>query len=590
MARVPWGDLEGDDVERFIAAMILLDHPGGTRITPAQGDGGVDIKVPNGDGFDVYQVKKYVSAPTSRQVKSIEDSWARVNTSFGSTNKITGWFLTMPWGPTEKREKWLKDELAKDATFPVQWFGREHLDGMCSRHRSLVELFFEDGVEKINKLLASLTALTPRAQGVTEAEGLEVFAARYLQLQEELDKISPFYQYRLTLVPAEEVPTPPAVEGRSLFTTGASLENYRRVSDRYFVRTTVSVVSVEAEEFNPSPMRVDLQLPVGDDNREDLQAFVDYGIAPPEPVTARVTAAVGPPGVSLPLGDVIVHLPDQTVPSPWESLALHLMPASEEERQAEITPFVEVVDIVTTEGAAGRNMTGTAGAIGVDLTIKLDPPALRLNTWQVPIAGQLPHRILASLWFAKFLWSGEYQVGVGIPCGPALVEPQPTPRRSQDAQAAEDWAMIAQHIMTAQRWCAFQLKVPESVTGAELDMLQRAAALTEAEGPIERDWETLRVVQHNPDVPMTGESELIAFAPFTIQLDGHRIELDATVEERCDRVEAIESGPGYVVVRPVGGAPVRERLVAKNPNYDGRVLTRRITPQDPDDADPSGNS
>lgn len=156
MARVPWGDLEGDDVERFIAALILLDQPSGTRITPAQGDGGVDIKVPNGDGFDVYQVKKYVSAPTSRQVKSIEDSWHRVNSSFGSTNKITAWFLTMPWEPTEQREKWLADELAKDATYPVKWLGRGHLDGMCSRHRSLVELFFKDGVEKINKLLTSL--------------------------------------------------------------------------------------------------------------------------------------------------------------------------------------------------------------------------------------------------------------------------------------------------------------------------------------------------------------------------------------------------------------------------------------------------
>ena len=118
------------------------------------------------NGFLAYQVKKYVSAPTSRQVKNIEDSWIRVNSSFGSTSKITAWFLTMPWDPTEHREKWLADDLAKDGHLPGQVAGRAPLLRDVFRHRSLVELFFEDGIDKINKLLASLTAMAPRGHAL----------------------------------------------------------------------------------------------------------------------------------------------------------------------------------------------------------------------------------------------------------------------------------------------------------------------------------------------------------------------------------------------------------------------------------------
>lgn len=44
---------KGEDAARFVAVLTLLDHPNGWRITPHQGDSGVDIKVPNRDGFDV---------------------------------------------------------------------------------------------------------------------------------------------------------------------------------------------------------------------------------------------------------------------------------------------------------------------------------------------------------------------------------------------------------------------------------------------------------------------------------------------------------------------------------------------------------
>jgi hypothetical protein len=77
VSAVNWEREPGEKVEEFVAALLLLEHPAGNLITPSRGDRGVDIRVPNPDGFDIYQVKRYTRPLTSRQAKEIETSWAR---------------------------------------------------------------------------------------------------------------------------------------------------------------------------------------------------------------------------------------------------------------------------------------------------------------------------------------------------------------------------------------------------------------------------------------------------------------------------------------------------------------------------------
>jgi hypothetical protein len=43
VGRVEWRRYEGDDVEAVVAMMLNREHPNSVRITPSQGDGGVDI-------------------------------------------------------------------------------------------------------------------------------------------------------------------------------------------------------------------------------------------------------------------------------------------------------------------------------------------------------------------------------------------------------------------------------------------------------------------------------------------------------------------------------------------------------------------
>jgi hypothetical protein len=63
MTTVNWEREPGEKVEEFAAALLLLKHPHGNRITPSRGDRGVDVRVWSLDGYDIYQVKRKPSEP-----------------------------------------------------------------------------------------------------------------------------------------------------------------------------------------------------------------------------------------------------------------------------------------------------------------------------------------------------------------------------------------------------------------------------------------------------------------------------------------------------------------------------------------------
>lgn len=59
MARVEWSRLSGDEAEAVLGVMLCREHPTATRVKPSQGDGGIDVWVPEGDTAIVYQIKSY---------------------------------------------------------------------------------------------------------------------------------------------------------------------------------------------------------------------------------------------------------------------------------------------------------------------------------------------------------------------------------------------------------------------------------------------------------------------------------------------------------------------------------------------------
>jgi hypothetical protein len=70
MGRIEWLALGGDEVETLLANLIYNHDGRAIRISPSQGDNGIDIIIPaasNPEKWDVYQVKKFAQNLTSGQ-------------------------------------------------------------------------------------------------------------------------------------------------------------------------------------------------------------------------------------------------------------------------------------------------------------------------------------------------------------------------------------------------------------------------------------------------------------------------------------------------------------------------------------------
>jgi hypothetical protein len=52
---VRWGSYPGEYLELAMAVLLAQDHPETLRRTPASGDGGIDLMVPDGEGYEVRQ-------------------------------------------------------------------------------------------------------------------------------------------------------------------------------------------------------------------------------------------------------------------------------------------------------------------------------------------------------------------------------------------------------------------------------------------------------------------------------------------------------------------------------------------------------
>lgn len=567
MTAVPWGSIEGHTVEDFVAALILLRFPNGTRITPSQGDQGVDIKVPTDGGYDVYQVKKYASALKSDQAAKVKASWQRVNEEFGAENIITAWYLVMPWDPTAEREQWF-NELTVGADFPCEWKGLAHINGWAADNIRLVDYFFGEGYQRLEKMIAALTLDPSDNSGGSGDTRLDAVVKRYRELQDTVDSISPFYTYRLTLIRADELDrilsdVRPEEVSRSSVTT------YRRVNTDYYIEIEITPISEEAASYDPISMR--LKIPVDDTNAFELERFHQYGIAPSTPVAAEVVEASGPPG-SIPQLSTSgsLRFADVVVPSAWESIAFHCFPADPDRDDVMI---VELGPLITTEGQQGRAIRTEGAAIGIELRIQPNGGTMSLSTWAVPIGGKLPHRVLPELRFAERLWSGQHRVALSVPNGPALVNAEQPPARSDDAKGAELWADIALALSVLQRFTLQQLKMPHKLGAKESHTIRSAAELV-LNGTTERTWEDFRIV--SPTMPLDGLAAIRAFQPLRISYDDQTFDLDATIRQDCDAVEAVEVTSEYIVVRPKDGAKLRQTLVQRG-DYDYRVLAKPVS-------------
>jgi hypothetical protein len=59
-----WSWPSGEQIEQLLGVLLLPEYLNAERIRPAQGDRGIDVRVPGGDGWTVYQNKWFVGELT----------------------------------------------------------------------------------------------------------------------------------------------------------------------------------------------------------------------------------------------------------------------------------------------------------------------------------------------------------------------------------------------------------------------------------------------------------------------------------------------------------------------------------------------
>jgi hypothetical protein len=181
-----------------MAVLVAQDHPGTIRRTPSSGDGGVDILIPDGDGFHVRQVKGYVGRIGARRKREIEESFKTVSRAPRLQRPITRWGLTVPIDPTSGEQDWF-EQLTNDAPFPCDWDGEVFWNKLAARHSHVIDYYLRDGRSRVEQRAQMLLRISSSAADPLTPNDV----AGHLELMRaSLNREDPHYRYEFVTGPA----------------------------------------------------------------------------------------------------------------------------------------------------------------------------------------------------------------------------------------------------------------------------------------------------------------------------------------------------------------------------------------------------
>lgn len=207
MTAVPWATLEPGTVEKLTGILLCRRFPRAQRIQPSQGDGGLDVIVPNDDGtFDCYQVKYFHARPTPGQKQQCKKSLKRAISTHATAGKVdlAAWYLTLPLEPTQSDLNWLATAARNaGAPFPCEWRGMSFLDGLAAEFPDVMEYYLGDGhshVAEMTRQLRSILSLDASLKTGSLIKPDEVHE-RLASLSSALNSADPHFEYEFQVGP-----------------------------------------------------------------------------------------------------------------------------------------------------------------------------------------------------------------------------------------------------------------------------------------------------------------------------------------------------------------------------------------------------
>ena len=451
---VYWGSYPGEFLERVMAVLVAQDHPDVIRRTPASGDGGVDLLIPDGHGFVIEQVKGFHDRLGSSERAQIKRSWDLITTEPRLGRPITAYRLVVPVDPTPDEQEWF-EALTEGAPFPVSFRGKPHWDSLASHHPHVIDYMLAGGREQVRQRARALLG-----GGLDPSRPLTAMdvAASFDMLRMRLNREDPHYRYQF--MSADTLPNPADL-------THCAVAETRITEDGTYL--TIMVIPRHQYALDDEPISGSLEVRIEDPVQaqaftESFRGFTDFGRALDLPEGSLFATIDLPGGLGGEvtggggrIGPAIVNDP----PKSWRVAV----------RDADDTTILEVPLNTTslTRGPAGGAELVASDRSGIlCVTLQLHPPVsgtggLTFNLTLADPTGQPVRDVAEPIRLMSLLQAGHRLVLLGEYGSKALTS------HVFEADSSLVPAPLARHIddlATIQPYADFAIVVPEEIDPA----------------------------------------------------------------------------------------------------------------------------
>ena len=512
MTQVNWERYSGEQVEEFVAAMLLLRNPHGNLITPSQGDRGIDIQIKaETGGYDIYQVKKYATTLTASQKKAIERSWQTFLEQTAGRIQVNSWNLALPCNPTPENQDWF-EELTGRSGITARWYGRTQLDTWAADSHQLVDYFFGEGKKRSDDLLQQVLSILSISSPSSKDEptpALDVILSKANDIINVLDNVDPFYRYECEFRYGnlEELSKKYFSHDRCE-QTAAFISFYQQKDSNITTVLRVTPKCAESYRFRPIAFNMNLRADPDTEAHSVLRDFIQYGI-PPQNIQATIEDVQSPPGGPLP-GKGTISLIDYSEQDKLPPLEVRLSP--KENDGETIVVDVEHIShgIAPTGKGSYLRLSDRSNVATITLLVTAANNLGGLRVECNAFDGKKPSEVLPGLRLIDGLRNGGILELVVRDGGPQVFKVRSDGAANHELRAAaRKIVAYVESLMEIQKHTFLMVTVPamDAVTEEDMNSTIEVARLLRGE-KITRNWPQLELaVEDRENIPFN-ENEL----------------------------------------------------------------------------------
>jgi len=557
--------------------LICSDRRNAVRVQPSQGDGGLDIYVPQKQGDrerEVYQVKGFTDRLVGSRKRQIKRSLAEVaKTARDEGWTITKWHLVMPLDLTDNEIRWFHDELTQDCEFLSEINGLLFCDTLAATYPKVVDYYLNDGKDRLEAAMNNLTAIVSgrrdrqRNDPLVPGDVVPDLASVYRALND----YDPFYKYDFSVSDS----SPPKEQPKQQPDLVAI---YAMRQDRIWITIKIIASSLAALEERPIGAQFTVAIPAEDDElRQQFERFIDYGAPinmPPGTVSGSLDLPGGLGTVVTGASLAVLSAPDEAGEEPAE-LLLAIVASDSENVIARTT--IRRTEVTVGQAGVRNVFAEKSGIFILELRMEADrlDGEMTLHTGY-DLAGKRPAQFVDGLQVLA-AWTSPNRIAFGSSFGPANYGVVATISTDRDRDAAK-WARVCEDLALIQDHVSVLLRMPTEMDFEQAMRIRDVAKLFSGETstgtlsgdftithqaddrPVDRqmgvlyEFRTIKTleIELGDDTITVGKQALFFRGRFIRIEDG-----ESELEPFGDYVAVLVEGdlePGRVMMRPIAEA------------------------------------